>query len=251
MQLKKEIKIMLGCLRRADQDFKLIEDGDKIAVGISGGKDSLALLYILRLYQKFSKKAFELQGITVSMGMQPFDLSGVAAFCKDLDVKYTVVETQIGRIVFDERQEKNPCALCANMRRGALNNAALAAGCNKTALGHHSGDVVGTFLMSLLYESRLNTFSPKTFLSRSGLTVIRPLVYAEEANLRHVAQGLELPVVLSPCPACGQTKRAQMDELLRVLNQYAPGARGRIMQAISNTAQYGLWNEIGAKEDKR
>ena len=238
MQLKKEIKIMLGCLRRADQDFKLIEDGDKIAVGISGGKDSLALLYILRLYQKFSKKAFELQGITVSMGMQPFDLSGVAAFCKDLDVKYTVVETQIGRIVFDERQEKNPCALCANMRRGALNNAALAAGCNKTALGHHSGDVVGTFLMSLLYESRLNTFSPKTFLSRSGLTVIRPLVY-------------ELPVVLSPCPACGQTKRAQMDELLRVLNQYAPGARGRIMQAISNTAQYGLWNEIGAKEDKR
>lgn len=166
MQLKKEIKIMLGCLRRADQDFKLIEDGDKIAVGISGGKDSLALLYALRLYQKFSKKAFELQGITVSMGMQPFDLSGVAAFCKDLDVKYTVVETQIGRIVFDERQEKNPCALCANMRRGALNNAALAAGCNKTALGHHSGDVVGTFLMSLLYESRLNTFSPKTFFKQ-------------------------------------------------------------------------------------
>ncbi len=251
MQLKKEIKIMLGCLRRADQDFKLIEEGDRIAVGISGGKDSLALLYALTLYRRFSKKAFELQGITISMGMQPFDLSGVRAFCSSLDIGYTVVETQIGRIIFNERQEKNPCALCANMRRGALNNAALKAGCNKTALGHHSGDVVGTFLMSLLYESRLNTFSPKTYLSRSGLTVIRPLVYAQEANLRHVAQGLELPVVISPCPACGDTKRAQMEELLRTLNQYAPRARDRIMQAISNTGQYGLWNNIdGGQADK-
>ncbi|MBS1412579.1 MAG: tRNA 2-thiocytidine biosynthesis protein TtcA [Christensenellaceae bacterium] len=251
MQLKKEIKIMLGCLRRADEDFKLIEDGDKIAVGISGGKDSLAMLYALQLYRRFSKKAFELHGITVSLGMQPFDTRGVKAFCEELSVPYTVIETQIGRIVFDERQEKNPCALCANMRRGALNNGAMAAGCNKTALGHHSGDVVGTFLLSLLYESRLNTFSPKTYLSRSGLTVIRPLIYAEEANLRHAAQGLELPVVASPCPACGQTKRAQMETLLKSLNQYAPGAKGRIMQAISNTEQYGLWNNIDEGREKK
>lgn len=251
MQLKKEIKIMLGCLRRADQDFGLIDSGDRIAVGVSGGKDSLALLYALKLYRRFSKKEFEVIGVTVSLGMDPFDLSGVEKFCAELEMPYTVIQTQIGRIVFEERQEKNPCALCANMRRGALNNAAVDLGCNKTALGHHRGDVVGTFLLSLLYESRLNTFSPKTYLTRSGLTVIRPLVYAEEANLRHVAQGLRLPVVSSPCPACGETKRAQMDKLIKTLNEYAPGARDRIMQAITNTEQYGLWNNIKCGEKNK
>lgn len=241
--MKRELKRLLGCIRRADQDYALIADGDRIAVGISGGKDSLALVYCLQLYKQFSKKTFSLVGITVDTGLRPFDLSGVQAFMDELQVPFVVVPTNIGEVVFDIRQENNPCALCANMRRGALNTAARRFGCNKTALGHHSDDVVDTFLMSLLYEGRLNTFAPKTWLSRSELYVLRPLVYALQQDIIVLARALPLPVVQSPCPACGSTARDRMQEITTLLEQAAPGARQHIRGALENTEGYRLWKK--------
>lgn len=154
----------MGCLRRADADFGMIQNGDRIAVGVSGGKDSLALVYCLELYKRFSKKDYEICAVTVDTGLRPFDLSGVREFMARLGVPYEVIETNAGEVVFSLRQEKNPCALCANLRRGTMNNAALRLGCNKTALGHHSEDAVDTLLMSIFYEGRLNTFQPVTEL---------------------------------------------------------------------------------------
>lgn len=233
----------MGCLRRADEDFGLIKDGDRIAVGISGGKDSLALAYCLELYKRFSKKNYELVAVTVDLGLRPFELGGVRSFFEHLNIPYYVEQTNIGDVVFDTRKEKNPCALCANLRRGTLNNAAVRLGCNKTALGHHSEDVTATFLLSLFYEGRLNVFSPATELSRMGITAIRPFVYAEEKDIIALAQGLNLPVVKSPCPACGQTARAKTEDILNALEQSIPDVRLKLKTAIETTENYKLWKK--------
>ena len=171
------MKKVLGCIRRACEDFHLIEDGDIVAVGVSGGKDSLLLLYALSLYRKFAPQRFELKGLTLTMGLEPFDTSKVAALCEKLGVEYIVRPTEIGRIIFEERHEKNPCSLCAKMRRGALNDLAKECGCNKVALGHHRDDALETLLLCLLHEGRIHTFHPKSYLSKVDLTVIRPMVY--------------------------------------------------------------------------
>ena len=182
------MKTTLGCLRKADTDFHLIEPGDRVAVGVSGGKDSLLLLHALSLYRKFSHKDFTLMAFTISMGLEPFVLSGIDRLCQELDIPYVVKQTEIGDIIFNKRKEKNPCALCAKMRRGALNDMCREYGCNKLALGHHRDDAIETLLMSLFYEGRFHTFHPKTYLSRTGITAIRPLCYLPEYHVRHMVQ---------------------------------------------------------------
>lgn len=237
------LKTTLGCLRRADKDFHMIAPGDKIAVGVSGGKDSLLLLYALALYRRFSHVDYELHAFTMTLGLEPFDLSGVRALCEELGVPYTVRETEIAHILFDIRKEKNPCALCAKMRRGVLNDLALENGCNKLALGHHREDAIETLLMSLLYEARLHTFHPVTYLSRTGLTAIRPLVYLPESHVLKMEKALNLPVVKSPCPLDGNTKRQEMKELLNDLTRRYPSAPEYILSALKNDKQYGLWQK--------
>lgn len=237
------MKKVLGCIRRACEDFHLIEDGDIVAVGVSGGKDSLLLLYALSLYRKFAPQRFELKGLTLTMGLEPFDTSKVAALCEKLGVEYIVRPTEIGRIIFEERHEKNPCSLCAKMRRGALNDLAKECGCNKVALGHHRDDALETLLLCLLHEGRIHTFHPKSYLSKADLTVIRPMVYLPEKHIIHVAREMQLPIIPSPCPANSATEREEMKYLLDSLCKLYPNAREMMLSALQNEAQYGLWNK--------
>lgn len=245
------MKEILGCIRRADQDFGMIEDGDRVAVGVSGGKDSLLLLYALSLYRRFSPHPFTLQAVTLTMGLEPFNLSGVQALCDRLEVPYVVRETQIGRIVFEERREKNPCALCAKMRRGALNDLCRELGVTKLALGHHRDDALETLLMSLLYEGRLHTFQPVTRFDRTPVMQIRPLIYAPEKVIVHYARRLDLPVVASPCPANGRTKREDMKDLLDLICRRVPNARELMLSALRNTEQYDLWPAARRADEPR
>ena len=234
---------VIGYMRKAITEFHMIEDGDRIAVGVSGGKDSLLLLHALSLYRKFSHKNFTVTAVTVTMGLEPFDLSGIRALCEELEIPYIVKETQIGEIIFEYRQEKNPCALCAKMRRAVLAKACQELGCNKLALGHHREDAIETLMMSLLYEGRFHTFHPKTYLSRSNITVIRPLIYLPEKHVKHMLRVLELPVVKSPCPADGHTKREDMKQLMNELKQRFPDAPERFLHALQQDKQYDLWQK--------
>ena len=237
------MKTVLGCIRRADQDFDLIKTGDRIAVGVSGGKDSLLLAYALSLYKRFSGKDFALEALMLTLGLSPFDTGGVETFIRELDIPLLIRETDIGTIVFSERKEKNPCALCARMRRGALNRLAKERGCNKLALGHHREDVLETLLMSLFYEGRLHTFHPATYLSRSELTVIRPMVYLPEKHIIHMARVLSLPVIINPCPASGHTARQEAKDLLSTLSKKHKNIKALMLSALQNTKQYGLWDQ--------
>ena len=236
------MKKTLGCLRRADQDFRLISPGDRIAVGVSGGKDSLVLLHALDLYRRFSHKDFSLFAVTVTMGLEPFDLTPVKEMCAELGVEYIIRETEIGKIIFDYRKEKNPCALCSKMRRAVLANTCVEYGFNKLALGHHREDVIETLLMSLFYEGRFHTFHPCTLMSRTGITVIRPLVYLPESHMKHMAKVLDLPLIQSPCPANGETRRAEMKDLMRRLRQIYPDANERFLHALRQD-RYDLWQK--------
>ena len=223
---------VLSQVRRAADDYEMIQDGDKIAVGISGGKDSLTLLYALSTLRRFYPHPFELHAVTVDLGFENLNLGKIEALCKELDVPYTIVPTQIASIVFDQRKEKNPCALCAKMRKGALNEAIRGAGCNKIAYAHHKDDVVETLMLSLIYEGRFHTFAPVTFLDRMNLTVIRPLVYMKEADVIGFVHKHDVPVVKSPCPADGHTRREYVKQLLRQLNLENPGVKDRMVTAV-------------------
>ena len=223
---------MLSYVRRAVDQYHMIEDGDVIAVGVSGGKDSLALLATLANLRRFYPKKFELKAITLEIGYEEMDFTPVAELCKKLDVEYITRQTDIKTIVFDIRQEENPCSLCAKMRRGALNDTAKQCGCNKVALGHHYDDVIETVMMSLLYEGRFNCFLPMTYLNRRDITVIRPMIYAPEAYIKSLVRRLELPVVHNPCPADGNTKREEIKQLIRTLEHQNHGVRQRIFGAV-------------------
>ena len=203
----------------------------------------MLLLYALSLYRKFAPQRFELKGLTLTMGLEPFDTSKVAALCEKLGVEYIVRPTEIGRIIFEERHEKNPCSLCAKMRRGALNDLAKECGCNKVALGHHRDDALETLLLCLLHEGRIHTFHPKSYLSKADLTVIRPMVYLPDKHIIHVAREMQLPIIPSPCPANGATEREEMKYLLDSLCKLYPNAREMMLSALQNEAQYGLWNK--------
>ncbi len=237
------MKEILGCLRRADTDFHMIEEGDRVAVGVSGGKDSLVLLYALALYRKFSKAHFSLSAITLTLGFEPFDLTGIEKLCNELDVPYIVKKTQIGQVVFEERKEKNPCSLCAKMRRGALADLCVEHGFQKLALGHHRDDAIETLFLSMLYEGRIHTFHPSTYLSRKDITQIRPLCYVPEKHIVHIQRQYNLPVVKSPCPANGFTKREDIKDLLNLITARYPNARQLLLSALQNEEQYGLWNK--------
>ena len=223
---------MLSYVRRAVDQYHMIEDGDVIAVGVSGGKDSLALLATLANLRRFYPKKFELKAITLEMGYEEMDFTPVAELCKKLDVEYITRQTDIKTIVFDIRQEENPCSLCAKMRRGALNDTAKQCGCNKVALGHHYDDVVGSGGGGWGWEGRFNCFLPMTYLNRRDITVIRPMIYAPEAYIKSLVRRLELPVVHNPCPADGNTKREEIKQLIRTLEHQNHGVRQRIFGAV-------------------
>lgn len=223
---------MLSYVRRAVDHYNMIKEGDRVAVGVSGGKDSLALLVALTQLSRFYPEKFEVVAITLEMGYDEMDFSPVQALCDRLGVEYIRVPTQIGPIIFDIRHEENPCALCAKMRRGALHEAAKAAGCNKVALGHHFDDVVETYMLSLFYEGRISCFQPVTYLDRADITLIRPLLYVPEYFVRSFAKRHELPIVHNPCPADGNTKRQEIKELLTSLEKTMPGLRERIFGAM-------------------
>lgn len=223
---------VLSYVRKAVDDYGMIEEGDRIAVGISGGKDSLTLLYALHGLRRFYPKHFEIHAVTVDLGFQNLDLDKIKSLCRSLDVEYTIVKTNIAQIIFEDRKESNPCSLCAKMRKGALNQAIIKANCQKVAYAHHKDDVVETMLMSLIYEGRFHTFAPVTFLDRTKITVIRPLMYMNEVDVIGFVNKYDVPVVKSPCPADGHTKREYVKELLRKLNQENPGVKERMFTAI-------------------
>ena len=225
---------LLSFTRKAVDEFHLIEKGDKIAVGISGGKDSLTLLYALAGLRRFYPNPFELEAITVDMGFGDFHTDKIQQLCDKLEVPYTVVPTEISKIIFQDRKESNPCSLCAKMRKGALNEVAKKLNCNKIAYAHHKDDVVETMLLSLIFEGRFHTFSPMTYWDRMDLTLIRPLLYVDEADIIGFKNKYDLPVEKSACPADGNTKREYAKDLLRTLNLENPGVKQRMFTAILN-----------------
>ena len=231
---------VLSYVRKAVDDYHMIADGDKIAVGISGGKDSLTLLYALHGLRRFYPQKFDIHAVTVDLGFGNRDLSRIESICADeLQIPYTIVKTDIADIIFEQRKESNPCSLCAKMRKGALNEAIKKEGCNKVAYAHHKDDVVETMLMSLIYEGRFHTFSPVTYLDRMDLTVIRPLMYMNEADVIGFVNKNQIPVVKSPCPADGYTKREYVKQLLKKLNQENPGVKERMFTAIQDGGMTG------------
>ena len=221
-----------GVVRRCVDDYGMISPGDRIAVGISGGKDSLVLLAALAYLRRYYPAPFELEGITIDTGFPGMDFSGVEKMCEELGVPYTRVPTDIREIVFDARQEENPCSLCSKMRRGALGNLLRERGISKLALGHHFDDAVETFMMSLLFEGRLSCFQPVTYLDRSGVTQIRPLIYAGEQRISNLAHQLELPIVENPCPQDKGSKRYEIKQLLKTLGHDYPDMRSKIFGAM-------------------
>lgn len=235
------MKKILGPLRRAVEKYEMIRPGDRIAVGLSGGKDSTALLVAMKRFQYFSPVPFELEGITLDMGFGGMDFDPLVQLCSELDIPYTIKKTQIGPIVFEARQEKNPCALCARMKRGALHDLAIERGCRKIALGHHADDAIETFFLSLFYEGRINTFSPVTYLDRKDITLIRPLIFVKEKDIIYNPEVKELPVIKSTCPADGHTKREDMKDMMKELRKTIPELDDRILKAIQNKEQFHLW----------
>ena len=237
---------ILSTMRRAITDYDMIKDGDRIAVGVSGGKDSLLLLSALKAYNRFSPERFELAAITIDMGFKNADESEKTAlkqYIADMGVPYYVIETDIAEIIFDLRKESNPCSLCSKMRRGALNNKAIELGFNKLALGHHADDLIETLFLSLFYESRLSTFSPVTKLERKNITVIRPMIYIREKEIAAFAK--DKPIIHNPCPANKHTKRQYVKDLLKSLEKDNKKIKENVLGAITHPERNGLFDSIG------
>ena len=234
MEVNMKLQQVYSLTRKAIDDYHMIQAGDEIAVGISGGKDSLTLLYALQGLRRFYPHPFKLCAVTVDLGFDNLKLDKISDLCEDLDVPYHIIHTDIAKIIFEDRRESNPCSLCAKMRKGALNDAMKAIGCNKVAYAHHKDDVVETMMMSLIYEGRLHTFRPVTYLDRTDITVIRPLVYMNEADVIGFVNKYKVPLVKSPCPADGHTKREYIKNLVQKINLESPGVKGRIFTAIQS-----------------
>ncbi len=238
-----KLQQLMSLARQAIDDYHMIENGDRIAVGISGGKDSLTLLYALHGLMRFYPQRFTLCAVTVDLGFDNLHLEQIKQLCDKLNIPYHIVRTEIAQIVFETRKESNPCSLCAKMRKGALNEAMLAAGCNKIAYAHHKDDVIETMMMSLLYEGRLHTFQPVTHLDRTGITVIRPLIYLNEADIIGFVRKNHVPVLKSSCPVDGHTRREYIKQLIRNLNLENPGVKERMFTAVQNSQLDG-WQKI-------
>lgn len=241
---------MLSLLRKGITKYKLIKDGDKIAVGVSGGKDSVTLLKLLAEYKRFSPEKFDLIAITIDLDFsgKNADFSPIKDLCESLNVPYYIEKTDIGKIVFDVRKESNPCALCSKMRKGALNNLAKSLGFNKVAIGHHADDLIDTMMLSLFYEGRLSTFAPKSYLDKTDLTLIRPMIMLREMDV--ISYSKELPVVDSCCPANKQTKREYVKDVLRDIGKNIPNVRDMIFTALIHPERYNLFDkfEVQAEE---
>lgn len=230
---------ILGLVRRCVEDYHMIEPGDRIAVGVSGGKDSLLTLVSLARLQKFYPIPFTVEAITMEMGMPGMDFSGVAALCERLEVPYTRIQVPVYQIIFEERKEKNPCSLCAKLRRGSLNTALTEKGIRKIALGHHYDDAVETLLMNLLFEGRIGCFQPVTYLDRTDITQIRPLLYCKEEDIRRMAARLRLPVVKNTCPMDGHSRRQEVKELIAGLEGRYPDLKKKLFGAVQRYPLYG------------
>lgn len=237
-----KIQKLYSLMRQAIETYGLIEEGDKIAVGISGGKDSLALLVLLHGLQKFYPKHFELMGITCDVGFEGMDFSQVASFCQELGVAYEIVHTQISEIVFENHADSRPCSLCAKLRKGAMYERLQALGFNKIAYGHHKDDFIETAFMSLVFEGRFYSFPPLTELDGSGITVIRPMMYIPEKTVARFASENGFPVVHNVCPVDGSTKRAYAKNLVTQLAMENRGVKDRLMHAIEE-ARFEDWPE--------
>lgn len=223
---------LVGLLRRCVEDYNMIEAGDKIAVGVSGGKDSMVLLRLMAALREYYPKPFELEAITIDLGFENMDYTPVKEYCESIGVPYTVIPTQIKTVVFDLRKEKNPCSMCAKMRRGALNEAIRQRGIKKIALGHHHDDAVETFLMSLIFEARISCFQPVTYLDRTDVTQIRPMLYIPEKSIIHFADKQGLPVVENECPADKTSKRHEVKELVYELVARYPELKTNVFGAM-------------------
>ena len=232
---------ILGLVRRCVEDYDMISAGETVAVGVSGGKDSLLTLTALARLQEFYPKSFRVEAITLETGMPNMDFSPVADYCEKLNVPYTRIAVPVYDIVFNERKEKNPCSLCAKLRRGSLNTALTDLGIRKIALGHHYDDAIETLLMNLLFEGRIGCFQPVTYLDRTGITQIRPLLYCREEDIRRAAQRLRLPVVHNPCPANGHSRRQEVKELISGLEGRYPDIKQKLFGSLQRYPLYG-WN---------
>ena len=239
-----QLQRLLSYTRKAVDEYGMIREGDHIAVGISGGKDSLTLLYALHGLQRFYPQKFKLSAVTVDLGFPDFDLTPIRDLCHELEVPYQIVKSDIYEILFHIRKESNPCSLCAKMRKGALNQAVKEMGCNKVAYAHHKDDIIETMLLSLIFEGRFHSFSPRTYLDRMDVTVIRPLMYVPEADVIGFRNLMQLPVCKSPCPADGYTKRQYAKDLLKQLNEDHPGTTDRMFSAVINGTIPG-WPQKG------
>jgi len=223
---------LMSYVRSAADEYSMICDGDRIGVGLSGGKDSLSLLAALSSMRRFYPKKFELYAVTISLGFPGFDCDTLVRFCAGLNVPYHIVKTDIADVVFNIRKEKNPCSLCANMRRGALNNTLISLGCNKSALGHNRDDAIETFFLSLFYGGRAKTFQPVTYLDRTDITVIRPLIYVPENELRGFVRANNIKVATNPCPADGNTKREHIKRFVKAQAKEFESFESKIMNAL-------------------
>ena len=237
---------LLGKVRRCVEDYRMIEAGERIAVGVSGGKDSLVTLLAMSRLQKFLPTPFTLEAITLEMGMPEMDFTPVAELCEKLDIPYTRIQIPVYEILFEERKEKNPCSLCAKLRRGSLNTALTERGISKIALGHHYDDAVETLLMNMLFEGRIGCFQPVTFLDRTGVTQIRPLLYCHEDEVRRIAVRENLPVVHNTCPLDGHSRRQEVKELLANLEKTYPDVKQKLFGAMQRYPLYG-WRDGGAE----
>ena len=242
------LQTITGQARRAIDDFNMIDEGDKIAIGLSGGKDSLTLLYSLHTLRRYYPKKFDIMAITIHPGSETFKTDELEKICKELDIEYVVYNSNIADVVFEIRKEKSPCSLCANMRRGMLNSVAIEHGCTKIALGHHSDDVIETLLMSLFLNGNVHTFAPVTYLSRSDVKVIRPLIYASEKDIRAVAREKNFPVMGKCCPKDGFTKREYMKDLIKDLQHDIPKVKANIMGAVLRSGIKGWEKEENTKD---
>ncbi len=234
---------ILSMVRKAVTDYKMIETGDKIAVGLSGGKDSLLLLTALANYRRFSPEKFDLVAVHINMnfkGSDPSSITRLKEYVESLDVPFVVEDTDLGEILFDVRQEKNPCSLCAKMRRGALCEKCVEIGANKLALGHHADDALETFLLSFLYEARLSSFAPKSLMDRTGITVIRPMIYLEECAVSGAVNRLSLPILKNPCPKNHESQREYMKDLVKRLDHEVKDSKTRMLSAIMHPERYNL-----------
>ena len=233
-------RLFLSEVKKAISDFDMIKDGDKIGVGMSGGKDSIALLFILDLLRRYSHLEFSIHAVSLDLGWN-MDYTPLIEFCEIKNIPFYIEKTDIGEIIFEHRKEKNPCSLCSKMRGGALNKVVKGLGCTSVALGHHGDDAVETLLLNMVYAGKMGTFKPKIYLDRIGLTLIRPMVYLHEDIITSLVKLEKLPVLDNPCPASGITKREDMKDLINSIEDKFPPARANLLTSLSNVVKSGLW----------